>query len=99
MRRLAVLTAVAVLAVAGPVMAQTGMPAVIPAASEWRDIPALAPAVTDGETRARMNAEIVRAIQEADGDQAAARRAISAIVARYQDLAAPQGARTRPAPK
>lgn len=99
MRKIAFLAAVAVLAVAGPAAAQAGLPAVIPAASAWRDIPALVPELTDAETRARMNAEIVRAIQEADGDQAAARRAISAIVARYQEIASSQGARTRPAPK
>ena len=46
-----------------------------------------------------MNAEIVQAITAADGDQAEARRAISAIVARYQEAAAAQAARTRPSPK
>lgn len=99
MRKLVVLTVAAVLAAASPVLAQTGLPATIPAASEWRDIPALAPAETDPEVRARMNAEIVEAITAADGDQAAARQAVSAIVARYQEAASSQAARTRPGPK
>jgi hypothetical protein len=46
-----------------------------------------------------MNAEIVQAIRDADGDEEAARRAINAIAARYQEAALPQGARGRPGPK
>lgn len=99
MRKFVFLAVAAVLAAATPSLAQTGLPAVIPAASAWVDIPALAPAVTDPETRALMNQEIVRAITQADGDQDQARRAISAIVARYQENAQAQGARTRPGPK
>ena len=100
MRNLVLLAAaVAALAAASPSLAQNGLPPVIPPAGEWVDIPALAPAVTDAETRAQMNAEIVRAIVDADGDQAAARRAIGAIVARYQEIASPQGARMRTSPK
>ncbi|MFC5344742.1 hypothetical protein ACETK8_01260 [Brevundimonas staleyi] len=100
MRKLVVgAVAAAVLSAAAPSLAQTGMPSVIPPAREWVDIPALAPAVTDPDDRARMNAEIVRAIEAADGDQAAARQAIAAIVARYQDAALPQGARMRGSPK
>ncbi|MGV3577826.1 hypothetical protein [Brevundimonas sp.] len=57
------------------------------------------PAVTDAETRAQMNAEIVQAITAADGDQAAARSGVSAIVTRYQEAAESQAARTRPRPK
>ena len=94
-----VAAAVAVLAAASPSLAQSGLPAVIPPADRWVDIPALAPAVTEPEMRAQMNAEIVRAIADADGDQEAARRAIGQIVARYQEIASPQGARTRPGPK
>ena len=99
MRKFVFLAVSAVLAAATPSLAQTGMPAVIPAASAWVDIPALAPAVTDRETRALMNQEIVQAIVQAGGDQDQARRAISAIVARYQENAQSQGARTRPSPK
>lgn len=99
MRKLVVLTVAAVLAAVSPVLAQEGLPPVIPAAAEWRDIPHLAPAVTDPELRARMNAEIVTAITEAHGNQEAARRAISAIVTRYQEAMGPQGARVRPGPK
>lgn len=99
MRKFVVLAVAAVLSSASPVLAQAGLPSVIPAASDWHDIPALAPAETDAATRARMNAEIVQAITAADGDQAEARRAISAIVARYQEAAAAQAARTRPSPK
>lgn len=99
MRKLVVLAVAAVLSSVSPVLAQTGLPSVIPAASEWRDIPALAPTVTDPELRARMNADIVAAITGADGDQPAARRAIAAIVARYEELAGPNDARTRPGPK
>ena len=94
-----VAAAVAALAAASPSLAQNGLPAVIPSADRWVDIPTLAPAVTEPEMRARMNAEIVRAIADADGDQEAARRAIGDIVARYQELASPQGARMRTSPK
>ena len=99
MRKFVVLAVSAVLSSASPVLAQAGLTSVIPAASAWRDIPALAPTVTDSELRSRMNADIVAAITEANGDQQAARRAIAAIVAHYEDLAAGQGARTRPGPK
>lgn len=102
MRKFVFLTAAAVLAAASPTMAQNvpaAIPVVIPMPMDWVDIPALAPAVTDRETRARMNQEIVNAIIEADGDQDAARRAIAAIVNRYQENAQAQGARTRPGPK
>lgn len=91
--------AAAILSAAAPSLAQTGLPAVIPEAQNWRDIPTLAPAVTDAETRAQMNAEIVRAIAASNGDDETARRAIAAIVARYQEIASPQGARMRPGPK
>jgi hypothetical protein len=91
--------AAAILSAASPSLAQAGLPAVIPPASEWVDIPALAPAVVDPDTRAQMNRDIVQAIVQAGGDQEGARRAISAIVARYQSNALPQGARTRPGPK
>lgn len=91
--------AAAILSAASPSLAQAGLPAVIPSASEWVDIPALAPAVRDPETRGRMNQEILQAIIDANGDQAQARAAITAIVARYQENAQPQGARTRPGPK
>ena len=99
MRKFVFLAVAAVLVAATPSLAQTGMPAVIPAASAWVDIPALAPAVTEPETRALMNQEIVQAIAQAGGDQEQARRAISAIVARYQENAQAQGARMRPSPK
>ena len=89
----------AILSAATPSLAQTGLPAVIPPALEWVDIPALAPAVTDPATREQMNQEIAQAIIDADGDQARARAAITAIVARYQQNAQSQGARTRPGPK
>ncbi len=71
----------------------------IPPADQWRDNPQLAPAVTDPQDRARMNAEIVQAIRDADGDEEAARRAIAAIAARYQEAAQSQAARGRPGPK
>ena len=99
MRKFVFLAVAAVLVAATPSLAQNAIPAVIPAASAWVDIPALAPAVTDRETRDRMNQEIVQAIVQAEGDQDQARRAISAIVTRYQENAQPQGARTRPSPK
>ncbi|WP_426042717.1 hypothetical protein [Brevundimonas sp. TWP2-3-4b1] len=99
MRKFVFLAVAAVLVAARPSLAQTAIPAVIPVASAWVDIPALAPAVTDRDTRALMNQEIVQAIVQADGDQDQARRAISAIVARYQENAQAQGARTRPSPK
>ncbi|WP_426038867.1 hypothetical protein [Brevundimonas sp. DC300-4] len=99
MRKFVFLAVAAVLVAATPSLAQNAIPAVIPAASAWVDIPALVPAVTDRETRALMNQEIVQAIVQADGDQDQARRAISAIVARYQENAQAQGARTRPSPK
>ncbi len=102
MRKLVFLAVAAAIAAATPAPAQTippAIPAVIPMPLEWRDIPALAPAVTDRETRAEMNQEIVAAIIEADGDQEQARRAIAAIVARYQENALSQGARMRPGPK
>jgi len=97
MHSLMFLAVAAVLAVASPAVAQVPQP--IPPADQWRDVPALAPAMTDPDTRARMNAEIVQAIVAANGDQEAARAAITAIAARYQELALPQGARTRPGPK
>lgn len=100
MRKLVFLAVAAVLSAVTPSLAQiNAIPAVIPAAQEWRDVPALAPAVTDADTRELMNAEIVRAIAASDGDQEAARRAIAAIVARYQENASSQGARVRPGPK
>lgn len=99
MRKLVVLAVAAVLSVATPSLAQNGIPSVIPPAQQWRDVPAIAPAVTDAATRAQMNAEIVEAIAAADGDQEAARRAIAAIAARYQEAASPQGARMRAGPK
>ena len=99
MRKFVFLAVAAVLVAATSSLAQTAIPAVIPVASAWVDIPALAPAVTDRDTRALMNQEIVQAIVQADGDQDQARRAISAIVARYQENAQAQGARTRPSPK
>ena len=68
--------AAAVLSTSAPSLAQNAVPAVIPAASAWVDIPDLAPAVTDRETRVQMNQEIVQAISQADGDQDQARRAI-----------------------
>ncbi|WP_425989442.1 hypothetical protein [Brevundimonas sp. TWP2-3-2] len=99
MRKFVFLAVAAVLVAATSSLAQTAIPAVIPVASAWVDIPALAPAVTDRDTRVLMNQEIVQAIIQADGDQDQARRAISAIVARYQENAQAQGARTRPSPK
>lgn len=100
MRKIVFLAVAAAIVIAAtPSLAQSGMPVVIPSASAWVDIAALAPAVTDRETRALMNQEIVQAIIQADGDQDQARRAISAIVARYQENAQSQGARTRPSPK
>ncbi len=99
MRKFVFLAVAAVFVAATPSLAQTAIPGVIPVASAWVDIPALAPAVTDRDTRALMNQEIVQAIVQADGDQDQARRAISAIVARYQENAQAQGARTRPSPK
>ena len=99
MRKFVFLAVAAVIAAATPVMAQNFIPAVIPLALEWVDIPQLAPAVTDRETRAQMNQEIVNAIIQADGDQAQARAAITAIVARYQANAVAQGARVRAGPK
>lgn len=99
MRKFVFLAVSAVLVAATPSLAQNAIPAVIPAASAWVDIPALAPAVTEPETRARMNQEIVQAIVQAGGNQDQARRAISAIVSRYQENAEAQGARTRPSPK
>ncbi|MFY7852913.1 MAG: hypothetical protein ACOVQ6_14150 [Brevundimonas sp.] len=88
-----------VLALAAAPLAAVAAIQQIPPADEWRDNPQLAPAVTDPEMRARMNAEIVQAIRDADGDEEAARRAINAIAARYQEAALPQGARGRPGPK
>jgi hypothetical protein len=100
MRKVMFLAVAAVLLSAAPSSAQVAaIPAVIPPASEWVDVPALAPAVTDPDTRAQMNAEIARAIADAGGDDAAARRAIAAIAARYQENATAQGARFRPGPK
>ena len=100
MRKFVFLAVVAALSAATPSLAQiNAIPAVIPPAAQWVDVPALAPAVTDGDTRELMNAEIVRAITAANGDDEAARRAIAAIAARYQENAAPQGARVRPGPK
>lgn len=100
MRKIVFLAVAAVLVAAAPASAQvSAIPAVIPSAADWVDVPALAPAVTDADTRARMNAEIARAIAAADGDDAAARRAIAAIAARYQENATAQGARVRPGPK
>ena len=99
MRKFVFLAVAAVLSAATPSLAQVLLPSVLPAAEAWVDIRTLAPAVTDPETRAQMNAEIARAITAADGDDVAARRAITAIVNRYQDIASPQGARVRPGPK
>lgn len=96
--RLVVASALAVALTAAPVAATSAIQQ-IPPADQWRDNPQLAPAVTDPEMRARMNAEIVQAIRDANGDEEAARRAIAAIAARYQELAQPQGARGRPGPK
>jgi hypothetical protein len=98
MRKFAFLAIAAALAAAAPSLAQVVV--TIPASADrWVDNPQLAPALTDPEMRARMNAEIVQAIISADGDQQAARQAILVIAARYQELATPQGARTRPGPK
>jgi hypothetical protein len=95
-----VLAVAAILAASAPALAQVvELPPVIPAADQWRDIPTLAPAVTDPDTRARMNAEIVQVIIASDGDQLMMRAGIVNIVQRYQDNALPQGARTRPGPK
>ena len=59
-----VLAVAAILAASAPALAQVvELPPVIPAADQWRDIPTLAPAVTDPDTRARMNAEIVQRYQ------------------------------------
>lgn len=91
--------AAAILSAASPSLAQIARVDVSSNAKQWVDNPALAPAVTDPATRARMNAEIVAAIAEAGGDQDQARAAIATIAARYQEAAAPQGARTRPGPK
>lgn len=92
--------AAAILSAASPSLAQNvARIDVPPPGRQWVDNPALAPAVTDPATRARMNAEIVAAIAQANGDQDRARAAIAAIAARYQEAAAPQGARTRPGPK
>lgn len=101
MRRFLFLAAAAViLSAASPSLAQNvARIDVPPAGQQWVDNPALAPAVTDPATRARMNAEIVAAIAQANGDQDRARAAIAAIAARYQEAASPQGARTRPGPK
>ena len=100
MRKFVFLAVAAVLSAATPSLAQiNAIPAVLPSASQWVDVPALAPAVVDADTRALMNAEIARAIAAAGGDDAAARRAIAAIAARYQEVATAQGARMRPGPK
>jgi hypothetical protein len=96
--RLVAASAIAVALMAAPVAA-TAAAQQIPPADQWRDNPQLAPAVTDPEMRARMNAEIVQAIRDANGDEEAARRAINAIAARYQEAAQAQGARGRPGPK
>ena len=96
--RLAAVSALAVALMAAPVVTTAAVQQ-IPPADQWRDNPQLAPAVTDPEVRARMNAEIVQAIRDANGDEEAARRAINAIAARYQEAALPQGARGRPGPK
>lgn len=94
------LAVAAIMAASAPALAQTvQLPSVIPAADQWRDVPTLAPDVTDPDTRARMNAEIVQAIVESEGDQLLARAAITIIVQRYQNNALPQNARTRPGPK
>jgi len=85
---------------AAPALAQVvELPPVIPAADQWRDIPTLAPAVTDPDTRARMNAEIVQVIIASDGDQLMMRAGIVNIVQRSQNNALAQDARTRPEPK
>ena len=100
MRKLVFLAVAAVLSIATPSLAQlNAVPAVIPPANQWVDVPALAPAVTDADMRARMNAEIVRAITEANGDDAAARQAIAVISERYQGRASTQSARMAPSPK
>lgn len=96
--RLVAASAIAVALMAAPVAATAAVQQ-IPPADQWRDNPQLAPAVTDPEMRARMNAEIVQAIRNAGGDQEAARRAIAAIAARYQEAAQAQSARGRPGPK
>ncbi|MBX9706892.1 MAG: hypothetical protein K2X61_03040 [Caulobacteraceae bacterium] len=84
---------------AAPVATGAAIQRVPPEADQWRDNRQLAPAVTDPEMRARMNAEIVEAIRDANGDEEAARRAINAIAARYQEAAEAQAARGRPGPK
>ncbi len=100
MRKLVFAAAVAaILSAATPSSAQVAKIDIPSAAQQWVDNPALAPAVTDPATRARMNAEIVAAITDANGDQDQARAAIAAIAARYQQAASPQGARVRPGPK
>lgn len=96
--RLVAASALAMALMAAPVVAAAAIQQ-IPPADQWRDNPQLAPAVTDPEMRARMNAEIVQAIRNANGDQEAARRAIAAIAARYQEAAQAQSARPRPGPK
>ncbi len=96
---LALAAAVCLTVAAGPSLAQVQLPAVLPSADQWRDMPALAPGVTDPETRQQMNDEIVQAIADADGDQDAARQAVTAIATRYQEIYGSQGARSRPSPK
>lgn len=94
------LAVAAILAASGSALAQVvNLPSVIPAADQWRDIPTLAPDVTDPDTRARMNEEIVQVIVASDGDQLMMRAGITTIVNRYQANAQPQNGRTRPAPK
>lgn len=94
------LAVAAILAASAPAFAQAvQLPSVIPAADQWRDIPTLAPAVTDPDTRAQMNAEIVQVIIASEGDQLMMRAGITNIVNRYQNNALPQNARTRPGPK
>lgn len=93
-RTLSLVLAAAILSASAPVIAQVvELPSVIPAADQWRDIPTLAPAVTDPETRAQMNAEIVQVIIASDGDQLMMRAGITNIVQRYQNNALAQGAR------
>jgi|GEM_PF-5250160 len=97
---LAVAAAATIATAAGtPSLAQEVVRGEIPPPQRWIDRPGLAPAVTDPETRAQMNREIVEAITAANGDEAEARRAIAAIVARYQTQAQAQNARMRPGPK
>lgn len=97
LRRLAA-SALALALLAAPVVATAAVQQ-IPSADQWRDDPSLAPGVVDPQVRARMNAEIVQAIRDANGDEADARRRIQAIAARYEQEHGPQGARTRPGPK